>query len=54
MEYKYQDWTIEHLIAEEHMLRDSRARALLALAEFYDKAIAENLVALREKMREAV
>lgn len=50
---KYQDWTMEQIFAEEHFLRDSRAKALLALADYYDKALAENLVALRAKMQEA-
>ena len=47
---KYQDWTIEQIIAEEHFLRNSRAKALLALAEYYDKAIADNVVARDAKM----
>ncbi|CAB4169671.1 hypothetical protein UFOVP890_82 [uncultured Caudovirales phage] len=54
MEYKYQDWTLEHILVEEHSLRESRTRALLALAEYYDKAIAETVAARNAKMQEAV
>lgn len=51
---KYQNWTIEQIFAEEHFLRESRAQALLALAEHYDQAIDANLAALRAKMQETV
>lgn len=51
---KYQDWTIAEIFAEEHFLRESRAKALLALAEYFDLAIEVNLAALREKMQETV
>jgi hypothetical protein len=47
---KYQDWTMEQIFAEEYFLRESRAKALLALAEYYDKAIADNVAARDAKM----
>ena len=51
---RYQDWTIEEICAEEHFLLESRAKALLALAEYFDQALNANRAGRRAKMQEAV
>lgn len=50
---KYQDWTIEQIFAEEHFLRESKTKALLALADYYDKAIIDNIAARHAMARQS-